>query len=327
MKSSGIGGQALMEGVMMRNGDKYAMSVRKPDKTIQVEVREYHSVFGNGAWIRLPFIRGIFNFVDSLVIGMRSLNFSASVYETEEEDEQEPGKFEKWMEKTFGDKAEKVLTNFVMVVSIILAIGIFVLLPAFLGSLLKNVIENQFVVNLLEGLFRITIFILYVWLISFMGDIKRTYMYHGAEHKCINCIEHGLPLTVENVAKSSRQHKRCGTSFMLIVMVISVLVFMLVNTETIWMRFLSRILLIPVVAGLSYEFLRLAGNTDNKIVNALSQPGLWLQGLTTAEPDDTMIEVGIASVNAVFDWKEWQKNTLGIDYPDAETAADDVNAD
>lgn len=317
MKSSGIGGQALMEGVMMRAGDKYACAVRKPDGGIEIKTEDYRSIFGNGWWLKTPFIRGMFNFIDSMVVGMKSLSYSSEIYATPEED-YEPTRFEKWMEKKFGDKAEKIFLTIVMVISIAFAIGMFVLLPSLFASLLKTVIENRFVVNLLEGVFRMTIFILYVWLISFMKDIKRTYMYHGAEHKCINCIESGMDLTVENVARSSRRHKRCGTSFMLIVMIISILIFMLIDTPTIWLRFLSRILLIPVVAGVSYEFLRLAGNSDNPVVNILSKPGLWLQGLTTAEPDESMIEVGIASVEAVFDWKDYLlKNSPSEERKDA----------
>jgi uncharacterized protein YqhQ len=320
MKSSGIGGQAVMEGIMMRNGDRYSIAVRRQNKDIDVTVEEYRGLLPGNKFIRLPFIRGIFNFIDSLVIGMKTLEHSSNLMEDEAEAEEEPGKFEQFLTKIFGEKLEQVMTGFIMCLSILLAVGIFVLLPAWLGSLLGKVIKSRLLVNFLEGVLRIVIFILYVWGISFMEEIKRTYMYHGAEHKCINCIEHGLPLTVENVAKSSKEHKRCGTSFMLIVMVISVLVFMLVDTKTVWMRFVSRILLIPVVAGISYEFLRLAGNSDHPLVNALSRPGLWLQGLTTAEPDAEMIEVGIAAVEAVFDWKKYQRETFGAAFPEDESS-------
>ncbi len=331
MKSSGIGGQAVMEGIMMRNGGKYSIAVRKPDHEIDIKIEEYKGLFPKSKIIKLPFIRGIFSFIDSLVIGMKTLEHSSNILEDEDEEEGEPGKFEQFLIKIFGDKLEKVITGFVMCLSIVLAVVIFMLLPAWLGNLLSKVIDNRFVVNLLEGVLRIAIFVLYVWGISFMEEIKRTYMYHGAEHKCINCIEHGLPLTVENVAKSSKEHKRCGTSFMLIVMVIAVLVYMLVDTKTILMRFVSRILLLPVIAGISYEFLRLAGNSDNPVVNAFSRPGLWLQGLTTSEPDNEMIEVGIAAVEAVFDWKAYQKEVFGIEYPEEDTdntdGAADENAD
>lgn len=323
MKSSGIGGQAVMEGIMMRNGGKYSIAVRKPDHEIDITIEEYKGILPGNKLIRLPFIRGIFNFVDSLVIGMKTLQHSSNLIE--EDEEEEPGKFEQFLTRIFGEKLEQVMTGFVMCLSIILAVGIFVLLPAWLGNLLGKVIKSRLLVNFLEGVLRIVIFILYVWGISFMEEIKRTYMYHGAEHKCINCIEHGLPLTVENVAKSSKEHKRCGTSFMLIVMVISVLVFMLVDTKTVLMRFISRILLIPVVAGISYEFLRLAGNSDNCVVNALSRPGLWLQGLTTAEPDNEMIEVGIAAVEAVFDWKAYQRAVFGAVFPENGEEEQEIN--
>jgi uncharacterized protein YqhQ len=323
MKSSGIGGQAVMEGIMMRNGDKYSIAVRRQNKDIDITVEEYRGILPGNKFIRLPFIRGIFNFIDSLVIGMKTLEHSSNLME--DETEEEPGRFEQFLTKIFGEKLEQVMTGLIMCLSILLAVGIFVLLPAWLGNLLGKVIKSRLLVNFLEGVLRIVIFILYVWGISFMEEIKRTYMYHGAEHKCINCIEHGLPLTVENVAKSSKEHKRCGTSFMLIVMVISVLVFMLVDTKTVLMRFVSRILLIPVVAGISYEFLRLAGNSDHPLVNALSRPGLWLQGLTTAEPDAEMIEVGIAAVEAVFDWKKYERENFGIVFEEeaSQTAADE----
>jgi uncharacterized protein YqhQ len=325
MKSSGIGGQAVMEGIMMRNGENYSIAVRRQNKDIDVTVEEYRGLLPGNKIIRLPFIRGIFSFIDSLVIGMKTLEHSSNLMEDEDETEEEPGKLEQFLTKLFGEKLEQVMTGFIMCLSILLAVGIFVLLPAWLGSLLGKVIKSRLLVNFLEGVLRIVIFILYVWGISFMEEIKRTYMYHGAEHKCINCIEHGLPLTVENVAKSSKEHKRCGTSFMLIVMVISVLVFMLVDTKTVLMRFVSRILLIPVVAGISYEFLRLAGNSDHPLVNALSRPGLWLQGLTTAEPDAEMIEVGIAAVEAVFDWKKYECENFGIVFEEeaSQTAADE----
>ena len=256
---------------------------------------------------RLPFIRGIFSFVDSLVLGMKSLNYSASLFMEDGEEEEEPGRFEKWLQKKFGDKAEKVIMDLTMVISIILAMGIFMVFPTWVSTLMKPLLGNGIWMALFEGVLRIAIFIAYVGLISLMPDIKRTYMYHGAEHKCINCIEHGLPLTVENVMKSSKEHKRCGTSFLLIVMVISILFFLVIRPETLWLRLVSRILLIPVIAGVSFEFLRLAGNSDNPVVNLLSKPGLMLQGLTTKEPDEKMAEVAICAVEAVFDWKAYEE--------------------
>lgn len=296
MKSSGIGGQAVMEGIMMRNGSEYSVAVRKENGEIEVKKETYKGVGSKCKLFRLPFIRGIFSFVDSLVLGMKSLNYSASLFMEDGEEEEEPGRFEKWLQKKFGDKAEKVIMDLTMVISIILAMGIFMVFPTWVSTLMKPLLGNGIWMALFEGVLRIAIFIAYVGLISLMPDIKRTYMYHGAEHKCINCIEHGLPLTVENVMKSSKEHKRCGTSFLLIVMVISILFFLVIRPETLWLRLVSRILLIPVIAGVSFEFLRLAGNSDNPVVNLLSKPGLMLQGLTTKEPDEKMAEVAICAV-------------------------------
>ena len=306
MKSSGIGGQAVMEGIMMRNGSEYSVAVRKENGEIEVKKETYKGVGSKCKLFRLPFIRGIFSFVDSLVLGMKSLNYSASLF-MEDGEEEEPGRFEKWLQKKFGDKAEKVIMDLTMVISIILAMGIFMVFPTWVSTLMKPLLGNGIWMALFEGVLRIAIFIAYVGLISLMPDIKRAYMYHGAEHKCINCIEHGLPLTVENVMKSSKEHKRCGTSFLLIVMVISILFFLVIRPETLWLRLVSRILLIPVIAGVSFEFLRLAGNSDNPVVNLLSKPGLMLQGLTTKEPDEKMAEVAICAVEAVFDWKAYEE--------------------
>ena len=307
MKSSGIGGQAVMEGIMMRNGSEYSVAVRKENGEIEVKKETYKGVGSKCKLFRLAFIRGIFSFVDSLVLGMKSLNYSASLFMEDGEEEEEPGRFEKWLQKKFGDKAEKVIMDLTMVISIILAMGIFMVFPTWVSTLMKPLLGNGIWMALFEGVLRIAIFIAYVGLISLMPDIKRTYMYHGAEHKCINCIEHGLPLTVENVMKSSKEHKRCGTSFLLIVMVISILFFLVIRPETLWLRLVSRILLIPVIAGVSFEFLRLAGNSDNPVVNLLSKPGLMLQGLTTKEPDEKMAEVAICAVEAVFDWKAYEE--------------------
>ena len=307
MKSSGIGGQAVMEGIMMRNGSEYSVAVRKENGEIEVKKETYKGVGSKCKLFRLPFIRGIFSFVDSLVLGMKSLNYSASLFMEDGEEEEEPGRFEKWLQKKFGDKAEKVIMDLTMVISIILAMGIFMVFPTWVSTLMKPLLGNGIWMALFEGVLRIAIFIAYVGLISLMPDIKRKYMYHGAEHKCINCIEHGLPLTVENVMKSSKEHKRCGTSFLLIVMVISILFFLVIRPETLWLRLVSRILLIPVIAGVSFEFLRLAGNSDNPVVNLLSKPGLMLQGLTTKEPDEKMAEVAICAVEAVFDWKAYEE--------------------
>ena len=291
----------------MRNGSEYSVAVRKENGEIEVKKETYKGVGSKCKLFRLPFIRGIFSFVDSLVLGMKSLNYSASLFMEDGEEEEESGRFEKWLQKKFGDKAEKVIMDLTMVISIILAMGIFMVFPTWVSTLMKPLLGNGIWMALFEGVLRIAIFIAYVGLISLMPDIKRTYMYHGAEHKCINCIEHGMPLTVENVMKSSKEHKRCGTSFLLIVMVISILFFLVIRPETLWLRLVSRILLIPVIAGVSFEFLRLAGNSDNPVVNLLSKPGLMLQGLTTKEPDEKMAEVAICAVEAVFDWKAYEE--------------------
>lgn len=313
MRYSGIGGQAVMEGVMMKNQDKYAVAVRKPDQEIVVEVKEYSGLNINKKIKNMPILRGVFNFIESLSLGMKALTFSASFFEDEEEEEKkskEDG--EQLEEKTLSEeelakkkKQEDAMMGGTMVLSVLLAVGIFMVLPYFISLFFQRFITNQILIAFLEGVIRLTIFVGYVAAISLMEDIKRVYMYHGAEHKCINCIEHGLDLTVENVRNSSKEHKRCGTSFMLIVMVISIVFFMIIRVDNAILKLCLRILLIPVIAGVSYEFIRLAGRSDNFFVNLLSRPGMWLQHLTTKEPDDSMIEVGIASVEAVFDWKSY----------------------
>lgn len=308
MKYSGIGGQAVIEGIMMKNRNEYATAVRKPDGTIEVKKDTYVSLTEKYRILSLPFIRGVFNFADSMILGMRTLTWSASFFEDDEGSE--PGRFELLLDRIFGEKLEKVLMAFVMIFSMAMAVGIFMVLPMFLSNIFRKVVPSDTVMAVVEGVIRILIFIAYIKLISNMEDIKRTFMYHGAEHKCINCVEHGLPLTVENVRKSSKEHKRCGTSFLLIVMVISILFFMVIRVENVWMRAVSRIVLIPVIAGVSYEFLRLAGRSNSCVVNALSRPGMWMQALTTTEPDDSMIEVAIAAVEKVFDWKCYLKENF-----------------
>ncbi len=317
MKSSGIGGQAVLEGIMMKNKEEYAIAVRKPDKEIEVKKDTYIGIGAKHKICALPFIRGAFNLVDSLVLGMSTIMFSSSFYEDEEE--VEPSKFEKKLMDLFGDKLESAIMTFTVCLSVVLAIGLFMVLPTWITGLLSKFIPWDFVVTLFECILRIAIFIGYVVLVSLMEDIKRTYMYHGAEHKCINCIESGLDLTVENVAKSSKEHKRCGTSFLLIVMIISAAFFLVIRPEGMLMRIVSRVLLLPIIAGVSYEFLRLAGNSDNVIINALSKPGLMLQGLTTKEPDNDMIEVAIMAVEAVFDWRAYQTEVFGKTFPAKES--------
>lgn len=370
MRYSGIGGQAVMEGVMMRNGDKYAVAVRKPDHEIEVDVKDYKGPSSGSVWKKLPLVRGVVNFIDSLVLGMSTLMYSASFFEDEEEEEvpkkkkkskkisetadslqeaevvenvagikqdnkvadgieesqivtdseknqtvhttdkKTPDKTEKQ------EKQEKAMMTGVVVISVVMAVLIFMILPYYLSTIFGRITDSQTIISILEGVIRLAIFVAYILLISRMKDIQRVFMYHGAEHKCINCIEHGLELNVENVRKSSKEHKRCGTSFLMFVVIISIILFLFIRVDSHALRLLIRVLLIPVIAGISYEILRLAGRSDNVIVNILSKPGMWMQHLTTKEPDDEMIEVGIASVEAVFDWKKYQDEIRAED-PDA----------
>ena len=295
-----------MEGVMMKNQEKYAVAVRKPDHEIEVKVSEYTGIIRNKKIRNMPILRGVFSFIESLVLGMQTLTYSASFFEDEEVDKKKKEPMteeERRRQEQKEKKQENAMMGGTVVLSIVLAVAVFMMLPYYLSTLFQKVITSQWVIALLEGVIRLVIFIGYVALISLMKDIRRVYMYHGAEHKCINCIEHGMDLTVDNVRKSSRFHKRCGTSFLLIVMFVSILFFMFIVVGNVWLRMVLRILLIPVIAGLSYEFIRYAGEHDNKVINVLSKPGLMLQSLTTKEPDDSMIAVAIAAVEAVFDWK------------------------
>lgn len=318
MRYSGIGGQAVMEGVMMKNQEKYAVAVRKPDQEIVVETSTYEGLIKNKKIRNMPILRGVFSFIESLVLGMKTLTFSASFFEEEEEEKSGSRKEEKRAgakkpapteeeQKKKEKRQENALMGGTVAISIVLAVAIFMVLPYYISVFFQRFITSQTLLALLEGVIRLTIFIGYVAAISLMPDIKRVYMYHGAEHKCINCIEQGMDLTVENVRKSSRLHKRCGTSFLLIVMLISIVFFLFIRVDNRILQLLLRLVLIPVIAGVSYEFIRLAGRSDHMLVNLFSKPGLLLQRITTREPDDSMIEVGIASVEAVFDWKAYVK--------------------
>ncbi len=309
---SGIGGQAVLEGVMMKNKDDYAIAVRKSDGTIDVDVEVYHPVL-NGIKVRnAPFIRGVFNFVDSLVLGMHAINHSSMFYEDGDAKET---RVDKALDSVSGGKGENILMAFTTILSIVLALALFILLPYFLTQkILVTYVRNDSVLAIIEGVIRILIFLGYVSAISLMKDIKRLYQYHGAEHKCINCIERGHPLTVEDVMKSSRFHKRCGTSFIFIVFIISAVLFFFIRVDSPIQRVLLRLLLIPVIAGLSYECIRLAGRSDNLFVRIISAPGLALQRITTREPDESMAEVAIRSVEAVFDWKAYILEEFGYDY-------------
>lgn len=313
-RSSGIGGQAVLEGVMMKNKDDYAVAIRKPDGEIEVEVDVFHGVVPGSKLKQIPFIRGTFNFIDSMILGMKTINYSASFYEDEEAKET---KVDKALNKLSGGKAESILMGITTVVSIVLAVSIFILLPYFLSSLLSRYVRNISLLAIIEGAIRIVIFLAYVVAISLMKDIHRLYQYHGAEHKCINCIEKGRPLTVHNVMRSSRIHKRCGTSFMFFVIFVSIILFFFIRVENPVYRVLLRIALIPVIAGISYEIIRLAGRSDNIFVKIISAPGMLLQRLTTKEPDKSMAEVAIKSVEAVFDWKAYLKDTFGYEIDDS----------
>ena len=301
-----IGGQAVIEGVMMKNMDRYAVSVRKPNGKIETKVEECVSFAEKHPLFQLPIFRGMVNFLESMVIGMKTLNYSASFYEDEEE--QTESRTEQFLEKFLGEKAEKIIMGIVLVFSLAISIGLFMILPYIASEALGKLIQNEYVILLMEGIIRIAIFLGYIVLISQMEDIKRVFMYHGAEHKTINCLEAGVPLTPENVDNFSRLHKRCGTSFIFIVMIISMVFFFFIRVDTIWLRIVLRLLFLPLVAGVSYEFIRLAGSSDHPLVQIFSKPGLALQRLTTKEPDHSMIEVAIASVEGVFDWREYLDN-------------------
>lgn len=322
MHYSGIGGQAVLEGIMMKNKDQYAVAVRKPNGEIEVEVEHYVGIVHGSKLLNIPFIRGVFQFLDSLILGMRSLNYSASFYE----DDGEETMTDKAFRKMFKDKADKVFSAVVMIVSVAIAVGIFMILPYYITSRFEDRIRSDSFMAIIEGVIRICIFVLYVLSISLMKDIRRLYRYHGAEHKCISCIEKGRPLTVGNVMKSSKQHRRCGTSFLLFVMLVSIVLFFFIRVESPVYRVLIRIALIPVIAGISYEIIRLAGRSNNILVRIISAPGMLLQKLTTREPDKDMVEVAIAAVEAVFDWKTYLYETFGYEVDDS-WLKDDENPD
>ena len=304
MKPSGIGGQAVIEGIMMKNKNRYSIAVRKPDNEIEVIVKKCSNLSRRIKILRLPIIRGVYNFIDSLIMGMSTLTYSASFYEDPQE--QAPTPADKLARGLFKDKLDSIVMALTIIVAIVFALGLFMALPFYLSRMLSRVIVSKTLLNLFEGLIRLAIFLIYVVAISMMNDIKRVYMYHGAEHKCINCIENGLELNVKTVRNSSRLHKRCGTSFMLFVMLVSIILFMFIKSDNAVTQMGMRLLLVPVVAGISYEILKLAGRSNNLFMRIISAPGLLLQKLTTKEPDDDMIEVAIAAIEAVFDWREFR---------------------
>lgn len=296
-----IGGQALIEGIMMRGPKRQAIVVKTSEGLKEkVEdlklIKERHPVLG---W---PFIRGMVNFFDSMVKGMQALSYSASLYEVEEgEEPEEPSKFEQWLEAKVGSEAaERFFIGFAVFLGIAFSVVLFILLPTILAGFFNALVDSFILRNLIEGALRIGIFLVYLWLMSRIRDIKRVFAYHGAEHKTIFCYEAGLELTVENVRRQSKHHPRCGTSFLFVVIVISILVFSFMQWSNVWVRIITRLLLLPVVVGISYEINRYVGRHDNPVTRVLTAPGLWLQGWTTNEPDDEMIEVGIASLKLVI---------------------------
>ena len=296
-----------MEGIMMMNRDKYAVAVRKPNREIEVKVEDHRPLARHAKILQLPIIRGVFSFVDSLVTGMKCLMYSATFYEDEEEEQKrmEMSEEERQAALKKKEKDDSLMMYGSVIFSVVIAVAVFMLLPYFLAEQLERFQIPHVAITIAEAVVRVGIFVLYLWAISRMEDIQRVFMYHGAEHKCINCIEHGMELNVENVMKSSREHKRCGTSFLMYVIVISIIFFLFIQVDSPVLRVVYRILLVPVIAGVSYEIIRMAGRFDNKAVNLLSKPGLMLQHLTTREPEPDMVEVAIAAVEAVFDWKSY----------------------
>ena len=295
---SGIGGQAVLEGVMMKNGNEYAVAVRKENGEIVIKKDKYDGILSDLPVRNIPVVRGFFVLIDSLVLGLRVTDYSASMYDPEDSTDPESPK-------------EKLITTLILITSLVIAVGLFILLPYTIASFVSSRIGNSNLLVLIEGILRLAIFLTYISAISAMKDIRRLYQYHGAEHKCINCLESGLPLTVENARKSTRLHKRCGSSFTMFVMLVSIILFFFIRTDSHVLRVVLRILLIPVISGVSYEIIRLAGNSNNPLIRLISKPGLWMQLMTTKEPDDDMIRVGIASVEAVFDWKSYLSEDFG----------------
>ena len=321
-----MGGQAVMEGIMMKGEKKTALAVRVPGGNIEIETKKTKTY---GKWMKIPLLRGVVAFVDSLVYGTKTLMDSANILEEYDDEEYEPGKFELWFEKKFGSEALwKLLITFSVVIALAFSIGVFILLPTWVASITKLVTTNVIWINLVEGLLRIALFIGYIWAVSFMPDMKRVFRFHGAEHKTIHAFENlprqgggendsgasAIPdlkgLTVSECRQYPTLHPRCGTSFLMFVFIIALACHVLLGWPVLWVRIVTRLLLLPVIAGLSYELLKWAGRSDNWVVKILSMPGLWLQKITTAEPDDEMLEVAIEAVKAVCDDTPPRKYTV-----------------
>ena len=350
--NSGIGGQAVVEGVMMRNKDRYAIAVRKSDGSIIVKEETYKGILAGSPLKKIPFVRGIFVFIDSMILGLRCTDYSATIYAEDDPDaepdemaedsmaeaarnaaaaEKADGSGHEEEKKNLAKPAEeeekeslgeRIMMTLVMIVSLVIALGLFMALPVFLASHVVRFLGNPALLSLFEGVIRIAIFVIYILLISQMKDIRRLFQYHGAEHKCINCLESGHELTVENASKATRLHKRCGSSFILFVMLVSIVLFFFIRVRNPLARVGIRILLLPVISGISYELIRFAGSSDNPVIALLSKPGLWLQGLTTREPDPEMIEAAIASVEAVFDWRAYLTSDFGMTFDTAAETGD-----
>ncbi|MDY6314051.1 MAG: DUF1385 domain-containing protein [Clostridia bacterium] len=298
MHKTSIGGQAVIEGIMMRGPSDIAIAVRKSDGEIVIDKKPVKSV--KYKILKLPIIRGVFNFFSSLVTGVKSLMFSAEFVDIEGDEQEEPSKIDKWLTEKLGDKLKDIAIYFSVAVSLVFSVLLFIMLPAFLTGFIKKLGAGHSIIILAEGVVRIAIFMGYLFLVSKMKDIQRVFEYHGAEHKSIYCYEHGEELTVENVKKYTRLHPRCGTSFLFIVMIISIIVFFFIKSDVWYLRLVYRLLLLPVVAGISYEIIKLAGRYDTPLTRAVSKPGMWLQYFTTREPDDSQIEVAIVSLKAVI---------------------------
>ncbi len=288
-----VGGQALLEGIMMKGPFKSAMAVRKPNGEIDVSTWETKQLTGIR---KIPFLRGTFNFIDTLIKGYDCLMKSAEISGQEEE----PDKLELWLDKTFGKAAGTVFNFIVTILAVVISVGLFFGLPAFITGLASGYIQSKVALSAIEGVIKIGLFLVYIIVVSKMSDVRRTFMYHGAEHKTIFCYEQGLELTVENIRKQKRFHPRCGTSFLLIVLVVSILVSSVITWDNVLMRVALKILMLPITVGISYEIIKFAGRHDNWLTKIISAPGLWFQNFTTQEPDDSMIEIAIAAVKPVL---------------------------
>jgi len=319
-----IGGQAILEGIMMKGADRTAIVIRKPNGDMHIKITPLPAML---KWKKIPVIRGVFIFIDALVTGTKTILYSAEVLENSSGGEAyEPDKLTLWLEKKFGEKAAlSVMLYFSVAIAIIFTIGVFIIMPTWGVNVFSLLIKNEVALNLFEGALRILMFVGYVALISRMKDIRTVFQFHGAEHNCIHCYENGLPLTPENCSRFETLHPRCGTSFLMFVMVISLLLFSLLGWPNLLWRIASRLLLIPLIAGLSYELLRLAGKGDSAFIKILSLPGLWLQKLTTLRPDEKQLEVAIAAVKAVLE-TEGPREFIGLTdmegnlYPETEAA-------